>query len=254
MTSISETLNRVFQSKQPTCYPRDVPAAKPGLEASSKATLKSLRDLTDPTSACYSAVGHPSSRELALLGKGQRLDTLRLASSQKAINVVQSTAESDTLHLSPTVVSAPRSHLPGLADEVVFKASRHADLLRRCPGENHQASKTECEITNVLPKRRDGHDRPAMSGERLGVNTPCDAPDTSKESTLLKENQSLALFDRLPLYYRDALTSPNRLPPEPGVRAIIFRPHVAKRPPEVATASSTHNDPCHRHSSSAVKC
>ena len=118
----------------PTRDPRDVPAAQPGLEASSKATLKSLHDLTDPTSgilslvptntaACYSSVGLHSPRALLVRSRVQSGDTLRLAPSEKAINV-QSTAATDTLHPSPTVVSIPPSHYPGLADSVVFKASR----------------------------------------------------------------------------------------------------------------------------------
>jgi len=40
----------------PTRYPRDIPAAQPGLEASSKTTLISLRDLIDPTSGILSLV------------------------------------------------------------------------------------------------------------------------------------------------------------------------------------------------------
>src|SRR6218665_527184 len=46
--------------------------------------------------------------------------------------------------------------------------------------------------------------------------------------------------------------SPLRHSPEPGVGAIIFRPHDGKRLPEAAKASSTHNG--HRHTSSAVEC
>src|SRR6218665_568084 len=76
-----------------------------------------------------------------------------LASSKKAINVVQSMVPADILYPSPTSVS--------LSDRVVFKASR-VDLLHRCPGENHQASNTGAEITDILTLHFDGHDRPAV--------------------------------------------------------------------------------------------
>ena len=60
------------------CYPRDVPAAPPDLDASSKVTLTSLLDLLDPTSGilslvptdtivCYSSGGLHSLRELAVI-------------------------------------------------------------------------------------------------------------------------------------------------------------------------------------------
>src|SRR6218665_1310488 len=101
--------------------------------------------------------------------------------------------------------------------------------------------------------RLDRYEIPAVINVRP-VGTPTTLLylcDTLADSSDLTESRlsivSLCTTEMLP-------TSPHRIPPEPGVGAIVFRPHVGKRPLEAAKASSTRNGPCHRHTSSAVEC
>ena len=167
----------------------------------------------------------------AVLGTGQTFDTLLTCSINKPINAVKAPPEADE---GRAASSALYRHT-GFGNRILLQSP----TLKRTLSSEKVIWRSYRASTNFTVPAVEEIKRPVRA-------VPCRVrPDRG-----LTESRpfivSLCTTEMLPI-------SPHRHSPEPGVGAIIFRPHDGKRLPEAAKkASSTHNG--HRHTSSAVEC